>query len=470
VLRALAGFGLTVEDVEGVRAGIVGAAREGAGRVVGRLEAAGTVVLVTGASGSGKSTLLGEVVRELRERGRAVVDGREIARRVMGRAGARVVDLVGDGEAGLRALSMAGLADARVPPARVGELSEGQRARLVIAVAALERGGTECRGVESGSESRGTRSTLVLDEFCSTLDDATARGVCLSLRRWAKASGAAVVVATAREAVRGWLRPDIVVDTATLGSAGGVGIIEAARAGAGDARGDGDDGGLEIAEGSPGDYLALAHHHYRGGAPATVARVLVARERGGGTAGAAGPSLPLGVLVVSLPTLNGSWRAQAWPGEYAGDRAGVARRLNAEVRCVSRVIVRPEARGRGVGAALVRAYLARPLTRRTEAVAAMGAASPMFARAGMAEWTPPRSARDERLIGALEAAGLRPWELAWPSGVMERAAAWPPLEVELRRWARASRGTRRAAEDELAAVIRAAARRVPVRARAYTQG
>ncbi len=73
-----------------------------------------------------------------------------------------------------------------------------------------------------------------------------------------------------------------------------------------------------------------------------------------------------GVLVVSMPTLNGRWRHAAWPDVdwAAGGRTAAARRLNLRVRTISRVIVEPRCRGMGVATKLVRSYLAGPLTAR----------------------------------------------------------------------------------------------------------
>ena len=170
---------------------------------------------------------------------------------------------------------------------------------------------------------------------------------------------------------------------------------------------------IEIVEGDQRDYRALAHLHYREARPATFCRVLTARHR----------AQMVGVLVVSRPTLNARWRNLLWPGQYAGpDKRANAARLNAELRCISRVIVDPRARGLGVGTSLVRAYLRAPLTRRTEAVAAMGAACGLFRAAGMREVLLPPSPRDRMLRLALRRAGIAPWELLDPPRIAGRPA------------------------------------------------
>ncbi len=183
---------------------------------------------------------------------------------------------------------------------------------------------------------------------------------------------------------------------------------------------------VNIEPGGMSDYGALAQRHYRPGRPATIERVLAAR-----LAGSAGP---IGVLVVSRPTLNARWRSLAWPGRYDGiDRRTAAARLNAEVRCISRVIVHPDWRRRGIARRLVRAYLTEPLTPRTEAYVARGRSAAFFARAGMTAYPLTPSKRDARLMDCFA-------HLKCGPGPGSRHHAL--LVRELRIWARASRATR----------------------------
>lgn len=178
------------------------------------------------------------------------------------------------------------------------------------------------------------------------------------------------------------------------------------------------------------DYLALARFHYRAGPPATVVRVRVAWVDGERA----------GVLVVSMPTLNGWWRREAWPGRYHGvPKTLIACRLNAELRTLSRVVIDPRFRGLGLSTLLVRRYLARPLTVRTEAVAAMGRFFPFFARAGMVEHRSEGSREDVRLRRRLARARLDP---AWlvdehRARVLLRRHGW--LGDLVRTWARRRR-------------------------------
>jgi GNAT superfamily N-acetyltransferase len=227
-----------------------------------------------------------------------------------------------------------------------------------------------------------------------------------------------------------------------------------------DAPGDPADG-LRIRRGSIHDYDLLAGFHYRSGRPATFVRVLVARAEGE----------VAGVLVVSNPTLNGAWRRLAWPGRFSGpDKQLAAARLNADVRCISRVVVDPRFRGLGVGTRLVRSYLRRPMTVCTEAVAAMGAACPFFAAAGMRAYVLPPRAADLALLRAVRACGLRAEDLV----DVERAARAAAVSAHLRRalevWSRSGRGRSVDPGEGVRGLVRRAAVTALCRPVAYAWG
>lgn len=214
---------------------------------------------------------------------------------------------------------------------------------------------------------------------------------------------------------------------------------------------------IRFVEGSTADYRALAHHHYRAATPATVCRVLKADDPDGRT---------IGVLVVSRPALNGPWREAAWPGEFPARGAHL---LNQQVRVISRVVVDPRSRGRGVAAAMVRAYLDSPLTVRTEALAAMGRACGFFERAGMrrVEYAPAR--RVAALARRLREIRVRPWEFADPDALMRRLDAdeHARLHRALRTYADAHASTRAVKHADLRTLITTAARSIGTRPVAY---
>ncbi|MCC7388035.1 MAG: hypothetical protein IT431_04620 [Phycisphaerales bacterium] len=193
LLRALASFGLLVGEATGApRPGFDGSV---VGRVLGL--GPGAVVLCTGPSGCGKSTLLRAVGDAARARGTPVIDASALLRAAA--PGRPVIDLVPlpVGRA-MRVLAGAGLGEATLWARSRSELSEGQRARLGLALAM------------AGAGVLGPRPSLVvLDEFCSTLDRVTARCVAHTLRRWAGASPCVVLCATAHEDLLADLAPDL---------------------------------------------------------------------------------------------------------------------------------------------------------------------------------------------------------------------------------------------------------------------
>ncbi len=199
---------------------------------------------------------------------------------------------------------------------------------------------------------------------------------------------------------------------------------------------------IVITRGTRDDLERLAHLHYRAGRPATIERVLCAHI----------DDDLAGVLAVSRPTLNGPWRAEAWPAVFdAGSPQQRARAVNTLLRTISRVIVAPSCRGLGVASSLVRAYLADPLTPATEAPATMGAYTPFFERAGMVRFERVPTRRDLRLVRAMHSAGV-----GSPHRLLETRCA-RRVEESLRSWARASRATRRIAHAPLSDIAFCAA-------------
>ena len=109
-------------------------------------------------------------------------------------------------ETACRWLSLAGLNDAAVMLRRPGELSEGQRYRLRLAQA-----------IASAERRPEAWSVLLVDEFGSTLDRATAHALAQSVRRWVTRSNVCLVAATAHDDLLEPLGPDVLVDVAPGG-------------------------------------------------------------------------------------------------------------------------------------------------------------------------------------------------------------------------------------------------------------
>jgi GNAT superfamily N-acetyltransferase len=168
------------------------------------------------------------------------------------------------------------------------------------------------------------------------------------------------------------------------------------------------------------------------------------------------------VLIESMPALACRLRDAALPHRYrstATTSGGDA--LNAELRCISRVVVHPRWRGLGLAVRLVKAALDTATTRYTEAIAAMGAVHPFFEKAGMTAYRRSPTECDARLTAALARAGVAPINLALLEETWGRITRLPPptrnwLLAEIRRWhARTHRGTHGRAVDERTILIAA---------------
>ncbi len=402
------------------------------------------ITLFTGPSGAGKSTLLRETARALTERGVRVVRLEEVRLRER-----PSVDLVGGSvDEALRALARIGLGQADCFLRRPSELSDGQRWRLRLAVA-----------LEMLAKAEGP-AALIVDECCAALDPGSALAACATLRRAVeRSSDLRVLCASADPRLVDALRPDELVRV----QSNGVRVEKCAK-------GEENTPQIVVERGTMRDYAALASTHYRKARPARPAFVLVARLRDPQRVGHDGSAV--GVLVVSYPTLNSAVREVAWPGRYSTrDRSANARRLNDEVRTLSRAVVDPRFRGLGVAVELVRAYLREPLTARTEGVGVMPGVSNFLEAAGMTRHELPIRPPDARLLDALSHAGLDEWRLAQGKLAMTRAidgssAAF--IERELRLWANAGRAHRRFAMDPLDELFMRACRFVACRPVGYT--
>jgi len=416
----------------------------------------GSITLLLGPSGAGKSTLLHALAHHHASRGITII------RPATNLPDRPAVDLFPSLsiDAALAALSRAGLAEAGCFVRRPSELSDGQRDRLRLALA-LQHATSAPSHHTPHSNPDSPAALLILDEFAALLDLHSARAVAFLLRRCIDHAShpIAALIATPRHDLTPWLSPDTAI---TLSPSARALIRTNSRATASDPLAD-----ITIAPGARDDYLALAPLHYRASHPATIVRILAARLHQHPD-----PPILAGVLLLSMPVLNARWRNLAWPDRYSSpDKRGAARLLNNELRCISRVIIDPRFRALGLAQRLVRAYLHNPLTPNTEALAAMGRASPFFHRAGMTPYPLTPAPRDARLLDALQHLGLEPWRLATPATALRRATSTTRdarfLEAELRRWAAASHATLARRHAPITALFRSACRSIACPQTAY---
>ena len=355
------------------------------------------IVLLRGSSGSGKSSLLRGIESRLQSTSHRLHIAQTPHRQHESDHTSMLDTLGGDLASRVSALASAGLGEPKLWALPYSCLSVGQQSRLVVAqtMQHAKRG-----------------DVVLVDEFATPLDRISAYSFARTMRRWAMKIGVTLICATAHNDIEGMLEPDLVID---LDFNAWRKSFEPNRQ------------AINIEAGTFDDYKQLSHLHYLGAAPATRPLILRALRRVDETT-----SILAGVMVVSMPTLNGSWRDRAWPGFFtSSNKSDNARLLNKHLRSISRVIVEPRSRGLGIATQLVRAYLERPQTPASEAVAAMGSVCPFFEHAGMQSYDMPPTPIDLRLLDALDHLGLDLIDLI-SNPIEERSF----LANELLRWAR----------------------------------
>jgi len=186
LLSAWAAFGIVAARA---RPRDAGSGCDEAPRVLRRIAEGARVVLITGPSGAGKSRLLRSIGAEARRLGRGVRRVRSVRRRRRA-----IIDLFpGSLAEAIASLCRAGLGEPALLGRRPRELSEGEHARVALALAMHRASGV----------------VLLADEWCATIDDVTSASVCVSLARWARRTGSCLVCATTREDLAEHLSPDV---------------------------------------------------------------------------------------------------------------------------------------------------------------------------------------------------------------------------------------------------------------------
>tara|TARA_R110002073_G_scaffold37866_4_gene109347 strand:+ start:252168 stop:253541 length:1374 start_codon:yes stop_codon:yes gene_type:complete len=297
----------------------------------------------------------------------------------------------------LHLLSQVGLAQPNLWSLPAQALSTGEQSRLQLA-----------RLLDAAKPN----ATILIDELATPLDRLTARSLCASINTLLKHSPAlTIIAAAAHEDLPTYLNTDLLISADDLSILPNQYTPET----------------ITYEPGTIDDYHTLKHHHYLGADPASIVRI----DRAMRTCPITKSPILAGVLVVAYPTLNASWRDRAWPGRYStSNKSTNAKRVNAELRRLSRIIIDPRSRSLSIASTLVRNYLANPLTPATETLAAMGSTNPFLKSSGMTEYKVPHTPSDLRLLDCLHHLDMS------PSDLINTNQSNPLLERELKTWAR----------------------------------
>jgi energy-coupling factor transporter ATP-binding protein EcfA2/GNAT superfamily N-acetyltransferase len=357
----------------------------------------GQVLLVTGPSGSGKSSILRAI--------RAALGGRAVTADSLPRPALPVIDCLGeDLDEALRLLGICGLSEAFLFLRLPGELSDGQKYRLGLALALGSTRGQDklaiglremlrsCRTKPHPANPGSGAEFVVADEFCSMLDRTTAKVIAYNVRKLASAGGPGFVLATAHEDIIEDLQPDILVRKGF----GGDTVVERRSP---ERRPVSFFSELQVEPGTGRDWKALAAFHYKSKHLGAVDKIFRLRL-GSETAG---------VVVYAYPAPHNSIRNQAFGGRYCGRLTARERRklLNRELRVVQRIVIDPRLRGLGLASHLLRETLPALSVPFVECIAVMAGYSRFLENAGFAclgRTGLPKSGRE--LLGALRGLGL----------------------------------------------------------------
>lgn len=330
------------------------------------------IVYITGDSGSGKSVLLRHLEKQLAPDTININKVRVDKKKPL-------IDTVGETvEQGLELLSRVGLNDAFLFVRRYSQLSDGQKYRYRIA-----------KMIEA------EKQYWVADEFCATLDRATAKIVAFNVQKLARQEGKAVLVATTHTDLFEDLQPSVHVHK-------GFGREVEVKYFPNEANKTCSlVGEMHVEEGSRQDYKKLARFHYRN-TRIPIPIKIFALKHGDET---------VGVIVYSFSPIICFGRKKALGKTLHVDE------LNRDFANISRVVLHPKYRTIGLGAQLVRKTL--PLVDRlyVETMAVMARYNPFFEKAGMtkvAERLPDKSIVEA--VEKLRGLGFNPVFLASEKG------------------------------------------------------
>jgi GNAT superfamily N-acetyltransferase len=265
----------------------------------------------------------------------------------------------------MRFFRMAGLNEAFLVLRRYRELSDGQKYRYRLA-----------KLLATGAD------VWIMDEFCATLDRDTAKVTAFCLQKLARREGKTVIVATTHRDLIGDFNPNVLIQK-RIGSDAEVTYNQVEPRSCSLMK------EIKVGLGTIKDYEKLSRFHYLAGKPAVIRHILKADHRGE----------TVGIIVYVYPSLNSAPRNRVFP-QYRIMGKERARRVNAEIVRIARVILHPKYRSIGLGYRLVRETMESLPYRVIETYAVMARYNPFFEKAGMTKVEVHKTSREVEVVAA----------------------------------------------------------------------
>jgi len=321
----------------------------------------GDLIYITGDSGGGKSVLLGIMERELRKskKVRRIEEVEPAPDEVL------IESIGADVNEAMKLFSMAGLNEAFLVLRRYRELSDGQKYRYRLA-----------KLLATGV------NVWIMDEFCATLDRDTAKVIAFCLQKLARREGKTVIVATTHCDLIEDFNPNVLIQK-RIGSDAEVTYNQVEPRECSLMK------EIKVGPGTIKDYEKLARFHYLAGKPAVIRHIFKADHRGE----------TVGVIVYVYPSLNSAPRNHVFP-QYRIMGKERARRVNAEIVRIARVILHPKYRSIGLGYRLVRETMESLPYRVVETYAVMARYNPFFEKAGMTKVEVRKTSKEVAVVAA----------------------------------------------------------------------